>query len=184
MEFNSRRGFQLALESGVHERTKQAAPQKHKHDDCCMRRSETKTTVAGGQGLMTASLETLRHLSVQALVADGCDVYSKLLRAVSCNSSTVDVQTLPPPHFLPWEAWLVMASGGEGFLSGTGAAELLVHVINLCAGRCGSEELLLSHPHYSRLASRTNAICDRLRPRMLRARQVRNASLDGGIISL
>ncbi|KAL5980898.1 Gly-Xaa carboxypeptidase [Asimina triloba] len=129
-------------------------------------RSGTKTTCGGGQGLMTALLETLRHLSLRALVANGCDVYSKLFRA--------------------WEAWLVTASGGEGFPSGTGEAELLVHVINLCAGRFGSEELLLSHPHYARLACRTNAICARLRPRMLRTRQVddklANLAFNGNIV--
>ncbi|XP_058073719.1 ent-copalyl diphosphate synthase 1 [Magnolia sinica] len=97
------------------------------------------------KGLVGSLLETLRHLSLDALVVHGSDVHCNLLSA--------------------WETWLLtwQGDGDSSHHQRRGAeAELLVRTINLCAGRSVSENLL-SHPQYVRLARRTNGICDRLR---------------------
>ncbi|XXG48534.1 hypothetical protein AAC387_Pa02g2957 [Persea americana] len=100
-------------------------------------RSSSKRT---DKGLVGAWLDTLRLVSLGTSVAHRTNVRLHLERA--------------------WEDWLMTWTEKEDSVP-QGATELLVRTINLCAGRSVSKELL-SHPHYVRLATRTNTLCHRL----------------------
>lgn len=84
----------------------------------------------------------------------GCVVKSEI-------RTRIQKSTYPKVAFLvQWEDWLMTWTEKEDSVP-QGATELLVRTINLCAGRSVSKELL-SHPHYVRLATRTNTLCHRL----------------------
>ncbi|XP_050266353.1 ent-copalyl diphosphate synthase 1 isoform X2 [Quercus robur] len=101
--------------------------------DCINRRgSNTNKTC---QGLIETLLDTINHLSLEALVTHGQDISRHL--------------------HLAWEKWLL-----KWHIEGDrqqGEAELLVHIINLTAGRLFSEELM-SHPQYKPLSDLINKI--------------------------
>ncbi|KAG7970545.1 hypothetical protein I3843_07G089500 [Carya illinoinensis] len=91
--------------------------------------------ITAGQALVGILLETLRHLSLEAVVAHGQDISHHLRQA--------------------WEKWLL-----EWYREGDrheGEAELLAHTINLTSGRSVSEEIL-SHPQYKRLSGLINRV--------------------------
>ncbi|XP_068649228.1 ent-copalyl diphosphate synthase 1-like [Aristolochia californica] len=118
-------------------------------------RSGSKKT---GKGLVGALLQTLRHLSWEALLAHGTDVRLQLKQA--------------------WEEWLKTyetVSGVEDCRRGE--ADLIVRTINLCAGRSMYAEQMLSHPLHGRLARLTDSVCHQiLRMRETKAQGSRSGS--------
>ncbi|XP_019053166.1 PREDICTED: ent-copalyl diphosphate synthase, chloroplastic [Nelumbo nucifera] len=93
------------------------------------------------EGLIRALLQTLNRLSLDSLMAHGIHIRHYLQRA--------------------WGRWLLTwweeKQEEEEDRQHEREAELLVLSINLCAGRCISEELL-SHPHYARVVQLTNRL--------------------------
>lgn len=89
--------------------------------------------------LLAALLSTLNQLSLDALVNYGRDIRHQVYKA--------------------WDKWLrTWEQEGERH---KGEAELLVHKIELCAGRCLSEDVL-SHPYTLCLLDVTNQVCQQL----------------------
>ncbi|KAF7804749.1 ent-copalyl diphosphate synthase, chloroplastic [Senna tora] len=88
------------------------------------------------EGLVGTLVATIQQLSRDVLVSHGHEITYHM-------------------HHI-WKKWLsTWESGGHTW---QGQAELLVHIINLSAGRWISEELLLN-PHYQQLLQLTNSIC-------------------------
>ncbi|XP_042014834.1 ent-copalyl diphosphate synthase, chloroplastic-like isoform X1 [Salvia splendens] len=95
-------------------------------------RYKTRTNLVG------TLLTTLNQLSLDILLANGCDVHQPLKNA--------------------WHKWMKTWEGG-----GSGA-ELLVQMLNLSGrGKCEPEELLSLHPKYEHLLHTTVSVCDKLR---------------------
>ncbi|KAL1539761.1 Gly-Xaa carboxypeptidase [Salvia divinorum] len=98
-------------------------------------RYKTRTNLVG------TLLRTLNQLSLDILLANGCDVHQPLKNA--------------------WHKWMKTWEGGGGGGSG---AELLAKTLNLSGGgKCEPEELLSSHPKYEQLLKTTASVCDKLR---------------------
>ncbi|GMJ01143.1 GA REQUIRING 1, ARABIDOPSIS THALIANA ENT-COPALYL DIPHOSPHATE SYNTHETASE 1 [Hibiscus trionum] len=91
------------------------------------------------QKLIDTLLQTLNHLSLDALVAHGRDISRGIRHA--------------------WEKWMLKwVEEGDRH---QGVAELMVQTIILTSGSWSMEELL-SHPHYERLSDLTNTVCHQL----------------------
>ncbi|KAK8614651.1 hypothetical protein V6N13_068448 [Hibiscus sabdariffa] len=91
------------------------------------------------QKLIDILLQTLNHLSLDALVAHGRDISHCIRHA--------------------WEKWMLKwVEEGD---SRQGVAELVVQTIILTSGSWSMEELL-SHPQYGRLSDLTNTVCHQL----------------------
>ncbi|XP_062145499.1 ent-copalyl diphosphate synthase 1 isoform X1 [Alnus glutinosa] len=102
-------------------------------DSINRRRSNTNKAELGR--LLGTLLQTLNHLSLEALVAHGQDIGRHLRQA--------------------WEKWLLKwHSEGDRH---KGEAELLVDMINFTAGRSVRKEIL-SHPQYQRLYEQINRL--------------------------
>ncbi|WOH02907.1 hypothetical protein DCAR_0522297 [Daucus carota subsp. sativus] len=83
---------------------------------------------------------TIKQLTLNAKSAHGIDIYPQLHQA--------------------WLAWLLVWQ--EDGNVDKARAQLLEEIINICAGRLISEEIL-SHPQYKTLSTITNRICHQLR---------------------
>ncbi|KAB1204166.1 hypothetical protein CJ030_MR8G025874 [Morella rubra] len=87
------------------------------------------------QELVRTLLETLNHLSLEAIISNGQDISHHLRQA--------------------WEKWMLKwQSEGDRH---QGKAELLAHIINLTACSSVPKELL-SHPQYKRLSDLLNRV--------------------------
>ncbi|KAL1547239.1 Gly-Xaa carboxypeptidase [Salvia divinorum] len=91
--------------------------------------------------LVGTLLRTLNQLSLDILLAQGCNIHQPLKNA--------------------WHKWMKTCEGGGG----GGDAELLVQTLNLSGGgKSGeSEELPSLHPKYEQLMKSTASVCDKLR---------------------
>ncbi|XP_031487010.1 ent-copalyl diphosphate synthase 1 isoform X2 [Nymphaea colorata] len=95
------------------------------------------------RGLAGILLETLKILSLEALVAYGRDISQPLHRA-----------------WLDWmNSWRgVEEGGGNGSIAESNEGELLATTVNLCSGRYPQH-----HPDHKRLTHLTNSVCRQLR---------------------
>ncbi|KAL1817816.1 hypothetical protein ACET3Z_020390 [Daucus carota] len=93
-----------------------------------------------GQKLVGTLVGTIKQLTLNAKSAHGIDIYPQLHQA--------------------WLAWLLVWQ--EDGNVDKARAQLLEEIINICAGRLISEEIL-SHPQYKTLSTITNRICHQLR---------------------
>lgn len=101
-----------------------------------------------------------RGLVILSVMGQGCK-----LKLPYKNNATKVLSLYPEVAFLvQWEDWMMTWREDWDVAPAPprGQTELLVRTINLCAGRLVSDDLL-SHPHYRRLASRTDTLCRRLR---------------------
>ncbi|KVH94375.1 Terpene synthase, metal-binding domain-containing protein [Cynara cardunculus var. scolymus] len=87
-------------------------------------------------GLMVALQGTLHELALDALMANSGDIHPQLYHA--------------------WEMWLTRWQEGADAIEGQ--AELIVHTMNMIAGRWTSKELF-THPQYRRLSTITDNLC-------------------------
>ncbi|CAN6453670.1 unnamed protein product [Victoria cruziana] len=94
------------------------------------------------RALVGVLLETLKILSLEALVAYGRDISQPLQRA-----------------WLDWmSSWRRVEEGDDsGVIEGSNRGELLVATVNLCSGRYPQH-----HPHHERLTQLTNSLCRKL----------------------